>query len=590
LAQAQDGKVIGVTTSNYFSVNTDGTGFTLIANVPSGKEFTRDCFLYATDDNIYAVTTYSQEFYRFTRTGSVTKLATLPSEIGQVPMKVMELNGGTIGVMMRGDAIFSIEKDGSSYSKIFTQSFEKGSAPEDMVQTFDGWIYVAATMGGANSKGVIYKIRGDGTSYTKVHEYNGQDGDTPNTIIFRKQAQFITFDPIPTKKILDTPFAPDATSNSGARVNFTSSNSSVAVIEDGKIKIMGLGTATITASVPENANYFKAPDVQRELVVEKNTQTITFDPLPTKKVLDPPFVPQATSSSGAPIIFTSNNSSVAVIMEDKIKIVGVGTVIITASVPENANYFKAPDVQRELVVEKNTQVITFQNPGEKTLGNSPFQIQATSTSELNVSFSTTSDKILISGSSVTILKAGETFIDATQGGNDLFHAAPTVTNTFCVNPPKPVITASGIAPNVILTSSNATGNQWYFNNELLNGSSEKTLEVTAEGSYSVVTKAEVCVSNPSTPYIFRITGLNTDPEISFKVYPNPTREDIIIELTGRFAKKIRIDLIDPMGRTIGTKELAEGTAVFNIRNEGTGMYLIRATAGKYVIMRKVIKQ
>ncbi|WP_315823747.1 MBG domain-containing protein [Paraflavitalea speifideaquila] len=82
-------------------------------------------------------------------------------------------------------------------------------------------------------------------------------------------AQTITFDALPVKKYGDAAFGLGGTASSGLPVSYASNNTSVAVIENGNIRIVGAGNATITASQAGNAFNAPAPDVVRTLTVQK---------------------------------------------------------------------------------------------------------------------------------------------------------------------------------------------------------------------------------------------------------------------------------------------------------------------------------
>ncbi|WP_127124828.1 MBG domain-containing protein [Pseudoflavitalea rhizosphaerae] len=64
-------------------------------------------------------------------------------------------------------------------------------------------------------------------------------------------------------------FDPGATASSGLPVYYTSNNTNVATIENGKVKIRAAGTATITARQPGNDIYMAAPDATTTLTVNK---------------------------------------------------------------------------------------------------------------------------------------------------------------------------------------------------------------------------------------------------------------------------------------------------------------------------------
>lgn len=106
-----------------------------------------------------------------------------------------------------------------------------------------------------------------------------------------KQAQTINFAAIGTKLLGDTDFDPSATASSGLAVTYTSSNGSVASIVNGKIHILGTGTATITASQAGNDVYAAAPSQTQVLTV-----VITNNTAPTA-VLGTAFTYTITNNS-----------------------------------------------------------------------------------------------------------------------------------------------------------------------------------------------------------------------------------------------------------------------------------------------------
>jgi hypothetical protein len=133
-------------------------------------------------------------------------------------------------------------------------------------------------------------------------------------------------------------------------VSYVSSNTSVATLSGTLVFIVGPGTTTITASQAGNATYNPAPDVIQNLLVNKSDQLITFDPLPAKKVGDPPFTLSASASSGLPVSYTSSLPSVATVTGNVVTIVGLGTTIITASQSGNASFNPASSVIRDLAI------------------------------------------------------------------------------------------------------------------------------------------------------------------------------------------------------------------------------------------------
>jgi|GEM_PF-580508 len=121
--------------------------------------------------------------------------------------------------------------------------------------------------------------------------------------------------------------------------------------------ITGLNPATtyhVRAFATNAAGTVYGQDVQFD--TGKLGQTITFNPLPVKKVGDADFAPGAASDAGLPISYASSNAAVATIVSGKIHIIGPGTSTITASQAGNAIYNAAADVPQTLTVTDGTGV------------------------------------------------------------------------------------------------------------------------------------------------------------------------------------------------------------------------------------------
>ncbi|MFA5203471.1 MAG: InlB B-repeat-containing protein [Lentisphaeria bacterium] len=89
--------------------------------------------------------------------------------------------------------------------------------------------------------------------------------------------QTISFPALPAKTYGDADFAPGATASSGLAVTYTSSNSGVAAIVDGKIHIVGAGTTSITAAQTGDDSWNAASPVTQTLTVAQKTLTATTE-------------------------------------------------------------------------------------------------------------------------------------------------------------------------------------------------------------------------------------------------------------------------------------------------------------------------
>jgi large repetitive protein len=140
----------------------------------------------------------------------------------------------------------------------------------------NGSTWTSRTPASSSSPLVITGLT-NGTTYSvRVRAvYQGIFGSASNMVTGTPSAaQTISFPTLSGKTYGDADFSPGATASSGLTVSYTSSNSDVAVISGGQIRITGSGTADITASQAGDSTYMPAPDVTQTLTVGKKTVSL----------------------------------------------------------------------------------------------------------------------------------------------------------------------------------------------------------------------------------------------------------------------------------------------------------------------------
>ncbi len=421
--------------------------------------------------------------------------------------------------------------------------------------------------------------------------YNPADDVEQEILVNDKMYQTITFNELPTKAFGAAPFDLTATATSGLPISYTSSNPLVATITGSTVTVTGVGTTTITASQSGNDSYEPAPHVDRELVVSKGNQSITFAPLEDKILGSPPFNLTATASSGLPVSYVSSNPEIATIEGSLVILHAAGSVTLTASQPGNDFYNTAEDVDQELVVVKINQEITFAEIADKTVGDPPFSISASSSSDLEVAFEAMTSTLSVNGNQVTILSAGPATIRATQSGNDEYNAAEPVLQSFCINPAKPTISVTNYpGPEPLLTSSASTGNQWYLNGLPIPGATNSAHTAVAPGAYSVKVSVETCESLASEQVAILITGDIQEPAIDFEMHPNPVEKQLEVDFMGFGSGEITVVFVDPLGRIIERHGVQNGRETFDLHHFAPGTYWILATQSRYKITKQFVKK
>jgi endonuclease/exonuclease/phosphatase family metal-dependent hydrolase len=320
----------------------------------------------------------------------------------------------------------------------------------------------------------------------------------------------------------------------------------------------------------------------------KESQVITFNSLPTKTFGDAAFALSASSTSGLPITFTSSDPTIASITGSNVSILKAGTVTISAKQSGDVNFLAATDVVQSLSINKASQAITFAAITDKTFGDLPFSITASSTSGLVVSL-TPNSKVTVNGSQASIAAAGKASITASQLGNENYLAAEAVTREFCIKPAKPIVTVSFGSGTATLSSDAVTGNQWFLNGTIIEGAINSNYTTSVAGSFKTQVTIETCVSEFSNETPIVITGdLTTTASIS--VYPNPTTGKHIY-ITGVETEVNECIVVDLLGREIKLPlEKANMEHQLNIESFSEGIYLLKIPQANTVKQIRFIKK
>jgi uncharacterized repeat protein (TIGR03803 family) len=346
----------------------------------------------------------------------------------------MTNQGGTVGA----GVFFEYNIVNGTFTKKLDFNNTNGSFPtNDLVQATNGRLYGMTYGGGANSEGVIFEYDPllDQTTVKTSFEASTTGSYPKGNLMEVAPGKFYGMTSAGGTQDAGVLFEYDLAANS---------------ISD-KMNLGG-----VNGAIPQFGSL--------ALVPAKQSQTITFGTLPSKMFGDPDFTLSATASSGLTIIYTSSDPTIATVTGNTVHIVNFGTVNISASQWGNGNYSYAQDVVQPLVITRATQTITFAPLAAKTYLDPPFDLTATASSGLAVTFVSSDPTIAsISGVTVTILKAGTVTITASQAGNAGYNPATDVPRTLVINKKDqtisfvpPSATTYGAGP-VTLNASSSSG-------------------------------------------------------------------------------------------------------------------------------------
>jgi len=333
---------------------------------------------------------------------------------------------------------------------------------------------------------------------------------------------------VPAKQFANADFnlvAP--TTNSPGAFTYTSSNTAVATIFGSTVTVVGVGSATITASQASTTNYASGT-ISATLTVSKATTALTNFSVPAKAFGDASFnlVAPTTNSNGS-LTYTSSNTAVATVSGSRINIIGVGTSTITASQATNTNYTAATSTTT-LTVNKATTVLTNFSIPVKVIRNGPFLVNPPTTNS-NGAFTYTSSNTAvatISGTTITIVGFGTSTITVNQATTANYLAA-TTTAVFQVNNVTPTL-AFSIPPKAIVDAphlitpptSNSTGSFTYT-------SSNPSVATIVDGLLTMValgTTTITAVQAETADYISgtisaTLTVIKGTPGLAFSIPP-----------------------------------------------------------------------
>lgn len=559
--------------------------YTLMAHASSGLNLTyssSDVSVATIDGNTVTLVGVGSTTITASQNGNGNYYAASPvDQVLEVNMGTQSITFGPLDAKTFGDAPFDLTATASSGLAITY------SSSDETVATIEG---STITILGAGSTTITASQTGN------INYYPASSVD--QTLIVNKADQSIAFDPLATDTYGDAPFVLTAIASSGLEVSYSSSDESIATIDGDVLTIVGVGSATITASQSGNDNYYAATDIDQVLNINRADQIITFDSLSPITYGDSPFTLSASASSGLEISYSSSDGTVALVGGNTVTIVGVGSTIITASQAGDDNYYAATPVLQVLTVNKANQTITFSPLDPKTIIDDPFDLSATASSGLDVTYSSSDETVAtIDGNTVTILALGTTTITARQAGNDNYNPADSINQILTVNKADQTITFNplpakmmGDGPfeltavasselDISYSSSDGTVATVDGNTVTIHGVGTTTITASQDGDDSYF---------PATP-VDQSLVINSPEALSIKqanisFYPNPASDYIMVQTTSSVE---RLEIIDMNGRLMGTQE---HNYVIDTGNLSNGIYLLKVFTEDNVYIGRFIKQ
>ena len=427
-------------------------------------------------------------------------------------------NGG----VSNGGVIFELDPTNSTFVKKFDFDITNGFAPTGaLVLTNEGKFYGITSQGGSYNKGVIFEYNPSTNKLTKKADFDGTNGDNiawgSANFLFNENSNkwygttmrggannkgvIFEFDPVSSTLIKKF----DLSDDSGY---FNYFRNALTALPSGKIYgVTNQGGkndwGTLFEFDPADGTFSKKMDFSYENTritsgfklatngklystgsISQREGIVEYNPIEDKIVFVGNLDPIRNYSNN---VFTETGTK---------KLYAMLSSSIVEFDPASGNVSNKYDyIDRNvsyssaLTYIKDNQTITFDKLAARTIGEPPFELTATASSGLPVTFTSSDPTVSIKDNKITILKDGVATITAKQTGNSVYNPAADVQQPLFINKLTPTVSwanPSDIVYGITLSNAqlNATasveGTLAYtpVSGTKLNAGSNQTLSVT----------------------------------------------------------------------------------------------------------------
>ena len=277
--------------------------------------------------------------------------------------------------------------------------------------------------------GKVYNVEGVVAIFNETPQLNL----TKVTLV--KQNPELAFNPTSVtvyEGVQDFP-EPELTAPEGVTVqNYTSSNPNVITVDnEGKVTIVGVGTAVITATTAENDYYLSGTVTYNVEIKAKEAAGLSFgvtEPVTATYGDGNNFVePELTIPAGLTVTYTCEPETVATVdsATGEVTIIGAGTATVTATTEGDESHNGGSASYTINVAKANATLSFAKNSIEATYGGEVPANALTNEAGLTVTYESSDKNIATvdNEGKVTIVKAGEVTITATGAANDNYNEA-----------------------------------------------------------------------------------------------------------------------------------------------------------------------
>lgn len=248
---------------------------------------------------------------------------------------------------------------------------------------------------------------------------------------------------------------------------------------------------------------------------------------------------QATASSGLPVTYASQSSSICSVSGSSVTALALGSCTLTANQAGNASFKAAPQVQIIVPVLKSQSITNFAAPSLSS--QAVVVLSPNATSGLPVTITPLTPAVCTVNQNIAIyaITTGTCTLQASQSGNGQYAAAPSLTVTTTVT-----VSDSSLAQNAVLAS-------WITTPQT--GSTTADSTTSLEGIYSNNSGSFAFIDSANNFSFYDFYGLlfgaitvnstngtwvlNSSPNYYPSAYNTSTTSSTVITANGNFSAK-----------------------------------------------------
>ena len=304
--------------------------------------------------------------------------------------------------------------------------------------------------------------------------------------------------------------------------------------------------------------------------IDKLPQTITIVAIGGKIFGDAPFEVTATSSAG--LTASLSVTGPATVAGNVVTITGAGEIVISA-VQAGNNGYSGAGVSATVQVAKANQTVTLTALENVNFEVGSIEVTAASSSGLPVTYAVQGNAEL-EGNTIKFTGAGELTVTASTGDNSNYNVATPASQTICVNPALPVITA-GSNGKSLSTALVAGASYTWFKDGVDLPESGAEIANTDNGVFSVLVDVGGCV-RLSEEINVTVTGIRDAYLSSVVLYPNPAADRISLQsLEEVFSSSKTVHISDVSGSLVREHLLAASESSIELTGLPPGVYYLR---------------